>query len=206
MTNPFIIVVLSYLAGSIPTAVWVSKIFYKQDIRELGSRNAGLTNIYRVFGIKAAVPVGIVDLGKGLATTLYGYSLKQNFMEGMNFALLCGGICILGHTFTVFENFKGGKGVLTALGVFLVLIPYSALSAFAIWMLILWFSGYVSLASIVASIAILGFALIEFNMGSVTSTTLAATLALCVFIIMRHRTNIKRLLTGTENKFGTRGK
>lgn len=220
-----------YLLGSIPTAVWVSRLFGKIDIREHGSKNAGLTNVYRVLGWKPALPVALVDFSKGLAAVLLGYFLTRHFWGKPNetVALAFGVAAIIGHTFTVFAGFRGGKGVLTAMGVFVGISPIPALIAFGVWMLVLRKSGYVSLASILASI-VLGLVntfvtfVHAFQYAASTSvqnqiewmrvgqelvqrgdTNLTLlSWAVAVFVVWKHRANIQRLRAGTEYRFGSR--
>ncbi len=204
MSNLVSTIIFSYLLGAIPSALWISKIFYKKDIREFGSKNSGLTNIFRVLGIKAAVPVAVVDLGKGMLAAYLGLSASQSAMLPTNFAMVCGLVSILGHSFTCFGAFRGGKGVLTALGVFLLLLPFSALGSFALWGIVLWWSGYVSLASICAALAIATLAGLEMLSERTTPLVAGLTLGLAAFVIYRHRSNLIRLKNGTENRFKTR--
>jgi len=201
--NLFVVIIVSYLAGSIPSSLWVSKLFYKMDIRTQGSGNMGLTNIYRVLGWKATVPVAIGDLGKGLLAVWLGSSLQQTVLSPDNFALVTGLISVFGHSFTCFAGFKGGKGVLTAFAVYLFLVPFSALGAFGIWVVVLMPSGYVSLASISAALALSVFVLFEYYLnGSGSLLMIILTIFLSSFVIYRHRSNISRLLMGKENRFG----
>lgn len=222
---------LCYLLGSIPSAVWVSRLFAGIDIREHGSHNAGLTNVYRVLGWKPAVPVALIDFLKGLGAVLIGlaWSKSELLPHGhQTFALGCGVAAVVGHSFTVFAGFRGGKGVLTTLGVFVAVTPIPALVSFGFWGLVLKRSGYVSLASILAA----GFfALAEtvvFAMhaiqvaaeisqgGGVCWTTLFGTLVAkghmnllilswitAAFVVWKHRANIARLRNGTEYRFGS---
>jgi glycerol-3-phosphate acyltransferase PlsY len=195
-------VIIAYLLGSIPSSVWVSKIFYKQDIRDLGSRNAGLTNIFRIFGWKASVPVAIVDLGKGCAAAWLGGRFPQNIMQPSDFAVFTGLACILGHSYTCLAGFKGGKGVLTGLGVYLFLAPVSALFSFIIWMVVVVPTRYVSLASISAALVLPVCVYFEGLFFKIPLSLKLITVLLSAFIIIRHRANISRLLQGSENRFG----
>lgn len=222
---------LCYLLGSIPTAVWVSRLFARIDIREHGSKNAGLTNVYRVLGWKPALPVALVDFAKGLLAVVLGYWATSHFWGKANetVALAYGVASIIGHTFTVFAGFRGGKGVLTAMGVFVGISPVPALLAFACWMVVLKRTGYVSLASILASFAL---GLINTLVTLVHAFRYAAQTALegriqwgrvahelvargdtnltllswvvAVFVVWKHRANIQRLRAGTEYRFGSR--
>jgi glycerol-3-phosphate acyltransferase PlsY len=194
--------VVAYLAGALPSAVWVSKIAFKKDVRRFGSQNAGLTNIYRVFGWKAAVPVALLDFGKGFFSAWLGNQSGQVVLEGRNFALISGLACILGHSYTCFAGFKGGKGVLAGFGVYLYLAPLSAAGAFVVWLGVLLPSRYVSLASLSAALSLSLFITIEYAFKNVTATMFFLTLAISGFIVLKHRSNIKRLLAGGENRFG----
>ncbi|MEK7395169.1 MAG: glycerol-3-phosphate 1-O-acyltransferase PlsY [Fibrobacterota bacterium] len=223
---------LCYLLGSIPTAVWVSRLFAGIDIREHGSHNAGLTNVYRVLGWKPAVPVAIVDLLKGLGAVLLGLAWSKsawNMDHGhQTFALGCGVAAVVGHSFTVFAGFRGGKGVLTMMGVFTGVSTAPALISFGFWVLVLRKTGFVSLASILASafFAIAETIVFALNAvqvaaeisvgGEVAWFTLLRTLVskghmnllilswiMAVFVIWKHRANIQRLRNGTEYRFGS---
>ncbi len=205
MTEIVIPLVLSYLAGSIPASVWVSRWIYKKDVRDGGSHNAGLTNMYRQFGWKSTIPVAVVDLGKGLFAAWLGVRSLQSLVSPQNFAMMAGLLAIMGHSYTCFAGFKGGKGVLTALGVYLFLVPFSALGAFLVWLSVLKPTGYVSLASISACVAMSVLISLEWAGGRCTGLIAIITYGLCLFIIVRHRSNISRLLAGTENRFGTHG-
>ena len=125
--NIWLALPLCYLLGSIPSAVWISRVFGRIDIRQHGSRNAGLTNVYRVLGWKPALPVALIDFAKGLGAVLLGLAWSKaawSMDHGhTTFALGCGLDAVVGHTFTVFAGFKGGKGVLTGLGVFAGMTP-----------------------------------------------------------------------------------
>jgi glycerol-3-phosphate acyltransferase PlsY len=203
MWVPILIVVLvAYLLGSIPSSVWIGKIFYGIDVREHGSGNAGTTNTIRILGYKAGIPVFIIDALKGwfavfLAKIVFGYFPSIEMPEYMS--LIAAVAVVLGHIFPVFAGFRGGKGVATLLGVGFGLIPIPALIALGIFMLVLLCFGYVSLASITAAVT-LPFITYFFVMPG-KLLLLLLTIAVAVFIPITHRQNIKRLLDGTENKF-----
>lgn len=192
--------IVSYLLGSIPTAVWVGKLFYKIDVREHGSGNAGTTNVLRVLGYKAAIPVFIVDVLKGWLAMFLTPRVFLMFDEMMPlitpvFTLVA---VVLGHLFPVFAGFRGGKGVATLLGVGLALYPYATLSALAVFILVLMLKNYVSLASISASIAFPLFVFLLFPPSNYCLYFPAVAVAL--FVPLTHRKNIKRLVDGNENK------
>lgn len=224
-------ILLCYLLGSIPSAIWFSRLFAGIDIREHGSHNAGLTNVYRVLGWKPALPVAVLDFSKGLGAVLLGYAVTIHFWgyPHSTFALACGVAAIVGHSFTVFAGFRGGKGVLTAMGVFVGLSPIPALVAFALWVYVLRRSGYVSLASILAAfaLAVLNTSVVFIHMLQYAARTSVAgsfspeavftelvhrgdtnlfllSWAVGLFVIWKHRANIHRLRNGTEYRFGSR--
>ncbi len=197
-----IIVLVAYLLGSIPSSVWIGKIFYGIDVREHGSGNAGTTNTIRILGYKAGIPVFIIDALKGwlavfLTKIIFGYFPSIEMPEYM--PLISAVAVVLGHIFPVFAGFRGGKGVATLLGVGFGLIPIPALIALAIFMVVLFCFGYVSLASISATVT-LPFVTYFFVMPD-NILLLLLTIAVAVFVPITHRQNIKRLINGTENKF-----
>jgi acyl phosphate:glycerol-3-phosphate acyltransferase len=182
--------ILSYLIGSISFALIIGKVFYKKDIRDYGSGNLGATNAYRVLGIKAGVIVAIADILKGTLACLLPLMLSSTVNP-----IVCGLLAILGHIFSVFASFKGGKAVATATGVFLFLTPLGVLVGFVIFVLTLLITKYVSLSSIMASISLFIYSLIFEG-----EIIIALSLLICVSIIVLHRQNIIRILNGTENK------
>lgn len=203
MWIPILIIILTaYLLGSIPSSVWIGKIFYGIDVREHGSGNAGTTNTIRILGYKAGIPVFIIDALKGwfavfMVKIIFGYFPSLEMPEYMS--LVAAVAVVLGHIFPVFAGFRGGKGVATLLGVGFGLIPIPALIALAIFMVVLFSFGYVSLASITATIT-LPFVTYFFVMPD-NILLLILTIAVAIFVPITHRQNIKRLMNGTENKF-----
>jgi glycerol-3-phosphate acyltransferase PlsY len=188
---------LSYLMGAIPTSWLAGRLFRGIDLREHGSRNLGATNVYRVLGWKYAIPVGLVDLLKGAAPVwLFGPRVPEIPL----FPLLCGLAAVVGHVFSVFVGFKGGKGVATAAGVVLAFAPWALLAVTVIWALLVWLTGYVSLASIVSASL---FPLAAWLLHDARGGVLLADIGLAAFIVWKHRSNIQRLLAGTENRFGS---
>lgn len=182
--------ILSYLIGSISFALIVGKMFYKKDIRDYGSGNLGATNAYRVLGIKAGVIVAIADILKGTFACFIPLILGSTVNP-----IVCGLLAILGHIFSVFANFKGGKAVATATGVFLFLTPLGVCVGFVVFVLTLQFTKYVSLSSMLASTALFIYSLIFEE-----KVIIALSLLISVSIIILHRQNIKRIVNGTENK------
>jgi glycerol-3-phosphate acyltransferase PlsY len=189
----------SYLLGAIPTSHIVSRVFAKIDLRHHGSGNLGATNLYRVLGWKYAVPVAMFDIAKGAVPVLV---FAPQVTRSELFALACGVAAILGHVFSVFVHFKGGKGVATAAGVMLGLTPLPLAIAAVVWVLVLLLTGYVSLASIAAA-AVLPAAVYLLE-DPRTPELLWIVLLVAAGVIVLHRQNIQRLLKGTESRFGRR--
>lgn len=191
----FILVLLAaYLIGAIPTGIILTKLAGGDDIRKSGSGNIGATNVYRVAGRKLGVITLIGDILKGLIPLLVAHSAFH--IEGDAIALVALA-AFVGHCYPVYLGFKGGKGVATALGVFLVLSPKAILCTIALFGLVLWRWRYISLASISAA-ATAPFLVLLFER---SLALFAATLIIGGIIIWRHRQNIDRLLAGNENKF-----
>ena len=195
------LIVFAYLIGSIPTSVWVSKHFFGIDIRDFGSGNAGATNTYRVLGPKWGTFVMAADMLKGvIATSLYiflPYYLsdewaRTNLMIGLGLA------AVLGHIFPIWADFKGGKGVATLFGMVLAIQPLVAACCIGVFLLVLFLTRFVSLSSILSSIAFAVFILFIFN-DDVTSYRIFSV-AVALMVILTHQKNINRLLKGTESK------
>ncbi|HYF39932.1 MAG TPA: glycerol-3-phosphate 1-O-acyltransferase PlsY [Gemmatimonadales bacterium] len=189
---------VSYLVGAFPTSFLVSRAFAGIDLRQHGSGNLGATNLYRVLGWKYAIPVALVDIAKGVVPVLV---FAPRFSTSELFALACGIAAIVGHVFSVFVRFKGGKGVATAAGVMLGLTPAALGVAAAVWGLVLLLTGYVSLSSIAAAV-VLPIAVYLLERPSSELLWVAGLIALGVVLL--HRRNIQRLLRGTEGRFGRR--
>jgi acyl phosphate:glycerol-3-phosphate acyltransferase len=196
-----LLIIIAYLIGSIPTAVLVSKYFFGIDIREYGSGNAGATNTFRVLGKQWGTFVMVVDVLKGvLASFLYlllPYYLtnewdRTNFMIGLGLA------AVVGHIFPIWANFKGGKGVATLLGMVIAIQPIVALCVIGVFLLVLYLTRFVSLSSILASVAFPVFILVIFNEPEPLYRVFAIAVALLV--ILTHQKNITRLLHGNESK------
>lgn len=195
-------VVLAYLIGSIPTSVWIGKIFYKVDVREMGSGNAGATNTIRLLGWKAGVPVLVFDVFKGwLAVYISQYLLPESIPEVTNvyYRIIIAVAAVLGHVFPIYAGFRGGKGIATLLGIGIALYPESILIVLAIFAGVLIFTGYVSLSSIIASICF-PFIVVFFSDENHLALNLLAVFV-AVFVPLTHHKNIKRLIQGKENRF-----
>lgn len=190
--------VLGYVMGALPNGVWIGKYFKKIDIREHGSKNSGATNAYRVLGPRYGLMVLVADALKGFLPPF----LASRYGVSGNMLLLIGVLAIIGHSLSFFLHFKGGKGVATSLGVFLFLIPNVTLALLIVFILVVYFTRYISLGSIVAAAALPILTALS-PVGYVIGKTplLVMTTLIGVFVIYRHRTNIKRLIEGTENKF-----
>jgi glycerol-3-phosphate acyltransferase PlsY len=189
----------SYLLGAIPTSHLVSRLFARIDLREHGSGNLGATNLYRVLGWKYAIPVALFDIAKGaIPVLLFAPQVSHSEL----FAVACGVAAILGHVFSVFVGFKGGKGVATAAGVMLGLTPVALAVAAMVWALVVLLTGYVSLGSIAAAAA-LPFAVYLLERSRAPELLWIVSLV-AASVILLHRRNIQRLLKGTENRFGRR--
>jgi acyl phosphate:glycerol-3-phosphate acyltransferase len=189
----------SYLVGAIPTSYLAARLFRGIDLREHGSRNLGATNLYRVLGWRYAIPVGLFDAAKGLIPVLvFGPQVSQSEL----FALVCGVTAVVGHVFSIFVRFKGGKGVATAAGVMLGVAPVALAVAAGVWVALVALTGYVSLGSIVAA-AVFPLAVLLLDPPN-QPVMLWLDVAVAAAIIWFHRGNIQRLLNGTENRFGRR--
>jgi glycerol-3-phosphate acyltransferase PlsY len=191
--------VASYLLGAVPTSHLVSRSIAHIDLRQHGSGNLGATNLYRVLGWKYAVPVALFDMAKGvIPVTVFARQVSRSEL----FAISCGIAAILGHVFSVFVRFKGGKGVATAAGVMLGLTPVALGVAALVWGLVVGLTGYVSLGSIAAA-AVLPLAVYLLEPPD-TPVLLWLDVLIAAGVIALHRRNIQRLLNGTENRFGRR--
>ena len=185
----------AYAMGSIPTSYIAGRLGAGIDLREHGSRNLGATNVFRVLGWKYAVPVGAFDIFKGAFPV---FMLSPRAGTEVWVPLAIGVTVILGHVFSIFVRFRGGKGVATAAGVLLALAPVSLAIAVAVWGLVVWATGYVSLGSISAALSF-PVSLLLTQPGD--RITFAVCLAIAVFIVFNHRSNIRRLVAGTESRF-----
>jgi glycerol-3-phosphate acyltransferase PlsY len=191
--------VASYLLGAIPTSYLAGRLFRGIDLREHGSKNLGATNLYRLLGWRFAIPVGAFDVAKGAIPVLL---FAPRVSDSALFALACGITAVVGHVFSVFVRFRGGKGVATAAGVMLALTPAALGVAAAVWALLVFLTGYVSLGSIAAA-AVFPVAVFLLERPD-RPEILWLDAAVAAGIIWLHRANIRRLLNGTENRFGRR--
>ncbi len=185
----FICLIGSYLLGSIPSGLIIGKLFFGTDIRQYGSKNIGATNAYRVLGLKGALPIFLCDAAKGALPV---------FLSEPNELLMiaCGIFALLGHNWSLFLAFKGGRGVATGLGVLIALAPLVSLICFAVWGVIVYITKFVSLGSVVAAFFV---PFLMYAMGKPLSFVYFGVLA-ALFVIYRHRENIVHLLQGKELK------
>ncbi|EPP1607654.1 glycerol-3-phosphate 1-O-acyltransferase PlsY [Listeria monocytogenes] len=191
--NLILLSLLAYVIGSIPSGLWIGKIFYKKDIRDFGSGNLGATNSFRVLGIKAGSIVTVMDILKGTVATLLPFFFQLNVDH--HFWLLTGAFAIIGHSFPLFAGFRGGKAVATSAGVILAYAPLLFVAALVVFLITLKLSKYVSLSSMIGALAAL---IISLFMGDWILIILVACIAL--FVIWRHRANITRIRNGEEPK------
>lgn len=205
----YVYLIISFILGGIPFGLLIGFAFGKGDVRLQGSGNIGATNVWRVAGPFAAALTFIGDIGKGVAAVFLCYVLYQGgWPVSQSTAALIGGvIAVLGHVFSPFLGFRGGKGVNTALGVFITLLPIETLIAFAIFALLVAVFRYISLGSIVGAVVLAAVLWIErFIMHRpVDDLYLTAVTLLAILIIIMHRENIKRLMHGNENRFHLSG-
>jgi len=193
-----IVFIMAFLLGSLPFAVWLGKIFYGVDVRHHGSRNSGATNTFRVLGKPLGFTVLFLDIFKGFLAIQLTISLLSTSTSIGLFSILTGLFCILGHVYSIFLKFKGGKGVATSLGVFIALDPIPVLVSFAVFLLILSVTRYVSLASIAAATLLPVISYVAFH--QIELTQIAFKIFIAILVLVTHRKNIKRLLRRSEPK------
>ena len=205
------IAVAAYLLGSIPTGYLLVRIFRRQDIRSVGSGNIGATNVLRFGGIGLGIVTFLLDVLKGSAAVWLGGALGAWLMPPAppstdplrNAEALAALSAVLGHMFTCWLHFHGGKGVATAFGVFLVASPWAALAAIGVFAVVFALSRYVSVGSIVAAFSFMVFAWF-FPPGPNPPVFYAVECIIALLIIVKHHQNIRRLLNGTEARFGAK--
>ncbi len=199
----FLFIILAYLIGSIPTAVWISMFFFKIDIRDYGSGNAGATNTFRTLGSSWGSFVMIVDILKGAAATslfiFIPHYLGQDVeLQRTNFQISLGLMAVIGHIFPIWASFKGGKGVATLFGMLLSIQPLIAVCCVGVFLFALYLTRFVSLSSILASIALPIFIIIIFHEQEQLYRIFGIAIALLV--ILTHQKNIGRILNGMESR------
>ena len=187
---------LAYLMGSIPTSHVAAKYGAGIDLRQHGSKNLGATNLYRVLGWRYAIPVGLFDTAKGFVPT-YFFAPWVGAADWVPLAIGFG--AIVGHVFPMFLKFAGGKGVATATGALLAVAPTPTLVATAVWGVMMFVTGIVSVASITAALVL---PITVWALMLQHTTLLYASVAIAFFIVFNHRTNIRRIVDGVEPRFG----
>ncbi|MHB8259240.1 MAG: glycerol-3-phosphate 1-O-acyltransferase PlsY [Bacteroidia bacterium] len=199
-TYEVILILAAYLVGSIPSALWIGKLFYKIDVREFGSGNAGATNVFRILGKRAGITVLIMDISKGIAVVCLAHfsDFASRSTPLINYQIALGMAAVLGHIFPVLAGFRGGKGVATLLGVAMAIQPMGASIALAVFLLVLIVFRYVSLASMCAGISF-PFIVLVVLQNSPTSLILFSFMVAALLIIT-HKDNIQRLLKKQEPK------
>lgn len=197
-------VIVAYLFGSIPTAVWLGQAFYGVDVREYGSGNAGATNTFRVLGKKAGISVMLIDIFKGYTATKLAYFIglsvtgAENSTQFVNYELALGLIAVMGHLFPIFAGFRGGKGVATLFGMILAVNPSAAMLCVLVFVLVLITTKYVSLSSICAGFT---FPIVTvFILQSSIKSEVLYGICVCLLILVTHQKNLERLLKGKESK------
>jgi glycerol-3-phosphate acyltransferase PlsY len=203
-------VVLAYLLGSIPSAVWIGKRFHNIDVREHGSGNAGTTNTIRVLGWATGIPVLIIDLFKGFLSAMlpvFFHLADPGSALLTNLKLMTGIVSIIGHIFPVFAGFRGGKGVATVFGVFLAIQPLLTLCVIAVFLAVFFITGIVSVSSMSAGVSFPVLLFVFFDTPSVLFKIFAIIVG--VALLVTHRENIRRIWRGEEKrllKFGKKNK
>lgn len=192
---PAVLVLAAYFTGAFPTSYVAGRMVRGIDLRQHGSGNLGATNAFRVLGWKAATPIFIVDIAKGFLPA-YLFPLLDGTASPL-WALVYGAAAIIGHVFSIYVGFRGGKGVATGAGVFLALAPLAVLGGLALWLALVFGTGYVSLGSIVAAAALPVLVAVT----GAPREVLLLSVALAAFVIYAHRANIGRLVRGEEHRF-----
>jgi acyl phosphate:glycerol-3-phosphate acyltransferase len=203
--NIIIALFAAYILGSIPTSYIMGKLIKGIDIRDFGSGNVGATNALRILGTKIGVFTLIIDIGKGfLAVNIARFIIH----EPTNLIIIFIGLfAIIGHIFTIFLKFKGGKGVATSAGVFIALIPIPVALALVVFVITVWLSKFVSLGSMLAALTLFVAELVINILNSFSELEiLIFTFIIALFIIIRHKANIQRLINGNENKISFKKK
>lgn len=196
--------ILAYLLGSIPSAVWIGKSIYGIDVREYGSGNAGATNTFRVLGKKAGIPVMLIDIAKGWTATnlafLIGMSVTgpHHSVQFVNYQLALGITAVMGHLFPVFAGFRGGKGIATLTGMILAVHIQASLVCILVFLIVLMITRYVSLSSIIAGFTFPLSTIFIFHVS--VRSIIVYGMCICVLILVTHQKNIERLMKGKEAK------
>ena len=203
-TEHILFLILAYLTGSFPSAVWVGRTFYNKDVREYGSGNAGATNTFRVLGKGAGIPVLLMDIFKGWLSVNYillvsncSQLSSSTFFE---FQLAFGVAAVIGHLFPIFTGFRGGKGIATLLGLLIGLNAIAAIVAIVVFVIVFLISKYVSLGSILASLAFPFVVFVILDEKDVNASLELFSVFVPILTLITHQKNIERLIRGEENK------
>jgi len=207
-TEIILFVLLAYVTGAFPSAVWVGKTFYKTDVREYGSGNAGATNTFRVLGKGAGIPVLMMDVFKGWISVNYIYFITDGcnpFTETVTSSqfeiqLALGIAAVIGHLFPIYTGFRGGKGIATLLGLLIGLNAIAAIVAIVVFVIVFLISKYVSLGSILASLAFPFVVFVILDEKDVNASLELFSVFVPILTLITHQKNIERLIRGEENK------
>lgn len=213
MLNLFFVIILSYLVGSIPNSILISKLVRGIDIRNYGSGNAGGSNVFRVLGWKWGILTILLDALKGAIAVIlvarfyldrFPFNNVTPFDDFTLVQIICGVAAVIGHVWTLFAGFKGGKGIATGLGVLIMIVTVDMALALGVFFLVVGFSRYISLGSLAAAVSVPLIMIIRENIFNVDirgyHTILPFAILLALFVIYTHRSNIERLLQGSERK------
>ncbi|MFH1313872.1 MAG: glycerol-3-phosphate 1-O-acyltransferase PlsY [Candidatus Eisenbacteria bacterium] len=201
MTETIGLVVAAYVLGSVPFGFMIARAG-GVDLRQVGSGNIGSTNVYRALGLKIALLVFALDACKGLIATIIFPMLASARGSSVHLGLVCGIAVTLGSVAGVFMRFRGGKGVATAVGVFMGLVPLATAICLALWIVLVGVFKYVSLGSLCGAIALPILVAVFDREGTASNPVFYLSVAIAALVVVRHRSNIKRLLSGTENRIG----
>ena len=203
-------VVIAYLLGSINFAVIFANAFLKKDVRELGSGNAGTTNVMRTAGFLPGALTFICDALKGFAACFIGKMLFihafPDTIPWIYVAYMCGVACMLGHVFPIFFRFKGGKGVATSVGIFAVCCPIAIILGLTVFALMTLFTRIVSLSSLVATVTVISLSIVFYNSDANIVLPAVLSISMGAIVFLKHKDNIKRLIKGEEKKITVRRK
>ena len=203
-TEHILFLILAYLTGSFPSAVWVGRTFYNKDVREYGSGNAGATNTFRVLGKGAGIPVLLMDIFKGWLSVNYillvSNSSQLSSTTFFEFQLAFGVAAVIGHLFPIYTGFRGGKGIATLLGLLIGLNAIAAIVAIVVFVIVFLISKYVSLGSILASLAFPFVVFVILDEKDINASLELFSVFVPILTLITHQKNIERLIRGEENK------
>lgn len=214
LITAFVTIIAAYLIGSINFAVIIAKAFLKKDVRDMGSGNAGTTNVMRNAGFLAGALTFFFDALKGFVAVFMGKlifdyiytSTQSEWALPIYGAYICGLACMLGHVFPIFFEFKGGKGVATSVGVFSVCCPVAIISGLSVFAVSTVISKIVSLSSLIATVVVVTLSIIFYDTDASLLPQAVLSIAMGLLVVLKHKDNIKRLISGTESKIGGKKK